>query len=127
MVRDSTLRGRLDRQGDVMILSIGLNVGAGEPDKQLARTLSALNRRARVLDVAVGVSEWQGRRERMLQARVDSRRCDELAASLARDLNQECVSVLGDDEPRWALVSAAGDVSIGGAIADYPIILKGDQ
>lgn len=113
------------------ILSIGLNVGATEPENQLRDTLRAIAPLGAVRDLAIGRGEWQGVPERFVQVRIapdidfgEHRARAGAGAFLARELRQECIAIRrADSGGRWELIDAAGTFEVGCTLAENPVIL----
>lgn len=105
--------------------NVGLNVGSTEPLGQLARTLRFVAQYD-VKDLAIGRSHWDGAPERFVQFRADTLRAHRVARQLAIDLQQDAVSFNIPNDPDWILCYVDGRVTVGGTVADFPIIL-GDR
>ena len=116
-----------------VVFSIGLNVGTVEPAGQLSATLRRLAVLGEVQSVAMGCASWQGVPERFIQVRMrlqgwhPSARLPDVVRSVGRALasllSQDCVAVLHDGAAHWDLIDAAGQVTPGGSVADFPVIL----
>jgi len=114
------------------VFSIGLNVGDREPVDQLARTLQLISLAypCRVLEVAMGRSEWEGVPERFLQVALEvPAGATRLAARLAESLRQHSIAMLDLRAPHphnkaWALVSQYGTAYPGGSLTEFPVLFS---
>lgn len=112
------------------VLSIGLNVGATEPAAQLGATLRATEALfGPPLSVAMGRSEWQGVPERFVQIAVlaTPERVSRDVSNLAAALHQAAIAVTAANvrpDCRWILYKPTGVDSIGGTLAEFPIITE---
>lgn len=115
------------------ILSVGLNVGSKEPAAQLGATLRAAEMLfGPPVSVAMGRSEWQGVPERFIQIAVLSTPYAVATAAprLALALQQDTVAVIhATTAPHatWILYNRCGIDSIGGTVAEFPIIATHPQ
>jgi hypothetical protein len=118
------------RKGQTMksvVFSIGLNVGATEPERQLRDTLREIAPLA-VRELAMGRAEWEGIPERFVHvaAEIDAGPAQWYASHLARVLSQDAVAILLPLETRWSLVDRTGAVTDGGSIVSYPpLVVRG--
>jgi hypothetical protein len=112
----------------IYVLSIGLNVGDKEAERQLSDTLArTMAVFGAPLAVGMGRSEWNGVPERFVQIAVRADR-DMIALrtpGLAAALHQEAIAYIkwGNIFATWSLFSAAGGYYPGGNTEDFPIIL----
>ena len=107
------------------VVSIGLNVGASEPEGQLGATLRAAEALLGApLRVAMGESSWEGIPERFVQVTLRAapgdlaRRLQGLAAAL----HQDAVAVIGPKAVRWTVHYAVGVAEVGGPVSTFPVL-----
>lgn len=104
--------------GQIIIFNVGLNVGNAEPANQLRDTLRALAGIGEVQALRIGRAQWEGTPERNVQAKI----------ALAGALSQSCVAFRAPDTAGpWLLADAQGNISEGGTLAEFPVILADPQ
>ena len=112
----------------VQIVSIGLNVGDSEPERQEEKTravLTWLHAGLRAIEVVVTSGIWEEIPERTLQARIVSDSGAQFGSSLcyyASLLKQDAIAYTYPGSGEWMLAHSNGAITRGGSVEEFPVL-----